>query len=54
MRSRVVPFDVDRLDVHGTPAPVLDQVNYNAAAGSAQLDFSQAGTLMYRSGGAGN
>ena len=48
-----VPFDVDRLEVRGTPAPVLDRVNYNATAGSAQLDFSQAGTLIYRSGGAG-
>ena len=48
-----VPFDVDRLEVHGTPAPVLDQVGYNAATGSAQLDFSQTGTLIYRSGGAG-
>ena len=47
-----VPFDVDRLEVHGTPAPVLDQVGYNAAMGSAQLDFSQTGTLIYRSGGA--
>jgi serine/threonine-protein kinase len=48
-----VPFDVDRLEVHGTPAPVLDQVGYNTAEGSAQLDSSQAGTLIYRSGGAG-
>ncbi len=48
-----VPFDVDRLEVHGTPAPVLDQVGYNAAQGSAQFDFSQTGTLIYRSGGAG-
>jgi dipeptidyl aminopeptidase/acylaminoacyl peptidase len=48
-----VPFDVDRLEVHGTPAPVLDQVNYNSAQGSAQFDFSQAGTLIFRSGGAG-
>ena len=48
-----VPFDVDRLEVHGTPAPVLDQIGYNAAQGSAQLDFSQNGTLIYRSGGAG-
>jgi serine/threonine-protein kinase len=47
-----VPFDVERLEVHGTPAPVLDQVGYNAAQGSAQLDFSQNGTLIYRSGGA--
>ncbi|MGA7793132.1 MAG: protein kinase [Candidatus Acidiferrales bacterium] len=48
-----VPFDVDRLEVHGTPAPVLDQVGYNSVQGSAQLDFSQTGTLIYRSGGAG-
>ncbi len=48
-----VPFDVDRLEVHGTPAPVLDQVGYNAGQGYAELDFSQTGTLIYRSGGAG-
>jgi serine/threonine-protein kinase len=48
-----VPFDADRLEVHGTPAPVLDQIGYNAQLGSAQLDFSQTGTLIYRSGGAG-
>ena len=47
-----VPFDVERLEVHGTPAPVLDQVGYNPAQGSAQFDFSQTGTLIYRSGGA--
>ena len=48
-----VPFDVDRLEVHGTPATVLDQIGYSAVHGSAQLDFSQSGTLIYRSGGAG-
>ena len=48
-----VPFDADRLEVHGTPAPVLDQIGYNAQLGSAQLDFSHTGTLIYRSGGAG-
>ncbi len=48
-----VPFDVDRLEVHGTPAPVLDQVGYSPAYGSAQFDFSQTGTLIYRSGGEG-
>jgi Tol biopolymer transport system component len=49
-----VPFDADRLEVHGTPAPVLDHIGYNAQLGSAQLDFSQTGTLIYRSGGAGS
>ncbi len=48
-----VPFDLDRLEVRGAPAPVLDQVGYNAGNGSAQFDFSQTGTLIYRSGGAG-
>jgi Tol biopolymer transport system component len=48
-----LPFDVDRLEVRGAPAPVLDQVSYNAAVGSAQLDFSQTGTLIYRSAAAG-
>jgi Tol biopolymer transport system component len=48
-----VPFDLDRLEVHGTPAPVLDQVDYSTLDGSAQLAFSQTGTLLYRSSGAG-
>ena len=48
-----VPFDVDRLEVHGTPAPVLGQIGHIAENGSAQLDFSQTGTFIYRSGGAG-
>ncbi len=47
-----VPFDVDRLEIRGTPAPVLDQVGYSTLNGSAQFDFSQGGTLIYRSGGA--
>jgi len=48
-----VPFDLDRLEMRGTPSPMLDQVGYNPGNGSAQLDFSQTGTLIYRSGGAG-
>jgi serine/threonine-protein kinase len=48
-----VPFDLDRLELHGTPAPVLDQIGYSAQDGSAQLDFSQTGTLIYRTSGAG-
>lgn len=43
-------FDLDTLEMHGTPVPVLEQVIYSYD-GSAQLDFSQAGTLLYRSGG---
>jgi len=45
-----VPFDVDRLEVHGTPAPVIDQVNYTTVQGSAQFDFAKTGTAIYRSG----
>jgi serine/threonine-protein kinase len=48
-----VPFDLDRLEVHGSPTPVLDQVAYDTASGSAQIDFSQTGTLVYRSSKAG-
>jgi eukaryotic-like serine/threonine-protein kinase len=39
--------------VRGTPQPVLDGVAYSTVTGSAQLDFSGAGTVVYRSGGAG-
>jgi serine/threonine-protein kinase len=46
-------FDADRLEVHGTPAPVLDNIGDDAVPGSAQLDFSQTGTLIYRSAQAG-
>jgi DNA-binding winged helix-turn-helix (wHTH) protein/Tol biopolymer transport system component len=42
-------FDPDRLEVHGTPTPVLEEVAYSAAWGSAQIDFSRTGTLVYRS-----
>jgi len=48
-----VPFDLGRLEVRGTPAPVLDQVGYSAGSGSAQFDFSQTGSLIYRSGEGG-
>lgn len=44
-----VPFDPDTLEVRGTPVPVLHKVSYSSGNGSAQLDFSQAGTLVYRS-----
>ena len=49
-----VPFDLNRLEVRGTPAPVLGEVAYNSVYGSAEFDFSRTGTLAYRSGGAGS
>jgi serine/threonine-protein kinase len=49
-----VPFDADRLEAHGTPTPVLGNVAYSAANGSAQIDFSRTGTLVYQSSKAGS
>jgi len=43
-----VPFDLDRLEPRGTPVEILEQVSYSTQAGSAQIDFSQNGTLVYQ------
>jgi serine/threonine-protein kinase len=45
-----VLFDVGRREMVGTPVPVLEKVEYSGRNGSAQLDFSQTGTLLYRRG----
>ena len=45
-----VPFDLDKLEVRGTPVPVAQQVA-TGTGGAAQLDFSRAGTLVYVTGG---
>ena len=47
-----VPFDLVTLTVRGTPVPLLQDVAYDDAHGSAQFDVSSSGTLVYRSGGA--
>jgi serine/threonine-protein kinase len=47
-----VPFDLDTLTVRGTPVPLLQDIAYDDAHGSAEFDFSGNGTLVYRSGGA--
>jgi DNA-binding winged helix-turn-helix (wHTH) protein/Tol biopolymer transport system component len=44
-----VPFDPERLEVHGTPTPVLEEVAYDSAFGSALIDFSRTGMLVYQS-----
>ena len=50
-----MPFDLDTLAVRGTSTPLLEQLAYSAnISGSAQLDFSRSGTLVYRNGGAGS
>jgi serine/threonine-protein kinase len=48
-----VPFDLDRLEMRGTPAPILEDVAYTPVEGFADFAFSQTGTLVYRSGTAG-
>ncbi len=45
-----VLFDPDKLEVRGTPSPVLEGVSYSSGYGSAQFDVSRNGTLIYRSG----
>jgi hypothetical protein len=49
-----VPFDLGRLEVQGTSTPVLDNVAYSAAGGSAPIDFSRTGTVVYQSSKAGS
>ena len=45
-----VPFDLDRLATHGAPVPLLEDVSHNPISGSAQLNFTPGGRLVYRSG----
>jgi serine/threonine-protein kinase len=42
------PFDLDRLQLRGSAAPVLDDVSYSSTFGYAQLDASRDGTFVYR------
>ena len=48
-----VPFDLNRLEVRGTPVPVLEGVSYSTAMDAVRLDFSRTGMLVYRTSGAG-
>jgi serine/threonine-protein kinase len=45
-----VGFDLDRLEVRGTPAPLLEDVAGNAGPGGGQFDVARNGTLVYLSG----
>jgi Tol biopolymer transport system component/predicted Ser/Thr protein kinase len=49
-----VPFDLDRLETRGTPAPLLEDVAGNAAGGGGQFDVARNGTLVYLSGKSSN
>ncbi|MGD1072617.1 MAG: protein kinase [Bryobacteraceae bacterium] len=45
-----VPFDPDKLETRGTAAPMLDDVAHSPV-GSAHLEISRTGALVYRRGG---
>jgi serine/threonine-protein kinase len=46
-----VPFDLDKLELRGTPIPVLNDVaNDYPASGKPQVEVSRNGTLVYRRG----
>ena len=42
-----IPFDPVRLEVAGTPVPVLEGIALSAATGGAQFSFSSTGSLVY-------
>jgi len=44
----VAPFDLRRLEVRATAAPVLDGISYSPSFGYAQIAFSETGTVVYR------
>ena len=46
----VVGFDLDRLEVRGMPAPLLEDVAGNTTTGGGQYDVARNGTFVYLSG----
>ena len=45
-----VPFGLDRLELTGTPVPIVQDVAYSPTSGFAQYSFTRDGSLVYRSG----
>jgi serine/threonine-protein kinase len=45
-----VRFDAERLEVRGTPVPLLEDFVGNPATGGGQFDFSAVGTFVYAAG----
>jgi serine/threonine-protein kinase len=46
---RAVPFDLDKLEIRGTPVPILDDVAHAAVQSkAAQFEVSTTGVLVYR------
>jgi WD40 repeat protein len=48
-----IPFNVDRLETHGTAVPVLDDVAHATQTGFADVDSASNGMLVYRRGSGG-
>ncbi len=46
------PFDLDALELRGTPAAIVNQVAYSDVSGGARFEVSQSGALVYEIGGA--
>jgi Tol biopolymer transport system component len=49
-----LPFDLQRLEVTGQPAPILEGVATNPIYGGAQFSFSENGNLVYLAGRGGD
>jgi Tol biopolymer transport system component len=45
-----VPFDLDRLEVRGTPSPLLEDVAGDPTSAGGQFDVSRNGTFVYLGG----
>jgi serine/threonine-protein kinase len=45
-----VGFDADRLEVKGTPTPILEDIAGDSSLGGGQFDFSGTGVLAYLAG----
>jgi Tol biopolymer transport system component len=50
---RAVAFDLRRLEIVGTPVPVLEQVMTTATIGAVNMSISDNGTMVYLPGGVG-
>lgn len=50
-RLRLVPFDLDRLEVAGAPLPALENVFRGPGSGAAHFRVSETGTLVFVAGG---
>ncbi|MCU0304093.1 MAG: serine/threonine-protein kinase [Thermoanaerobaculales bacterium] len=45
-----MPFDIDRMEATGSPAPIVQGVTTNSGNGGSQISFSETGMLAYVSG----